>query len=121
METKDGDAPRSASRAIGEVRYEQQLTRSISPLGNIFVTLSSVTPASSVFIILPAIMSWCAQPLDDAAPPDLPLAMVRHHPAGHRGRDPLRGGAAEYVDQSDGREPHFRQPLRQKQVARREK
>jgi amino acid transporter len=34
-------------------RYSQQLNRSIGILGNIFITLSGVTPASSVFIIAP--------------------------------------------------------------------
>ena len=36
--------------------YEQQLSRSLSLRGNILITLSSVTPASSVFIIIPAIL-----------------------------------------------------------------
>jgi hypothetical protein len=34
-------------------RYEQDLSRSIGVLGNVFITLSGVTPASSVFIIVP--------------------------------------------------------------------
>jgi amino acid transporter len=34
-------------------RYHQQLSRSIGILGNVFITLSGVTPASSVFIIVP--------------------------------------------------------------------
>jgi amino acid transporter len=34
-------------------RYSQELSRSISVLGNIFITLSGVTPAASVFIIAP--------------------------------------------------------------------
>jgi amino acid transporter len=33
--------------------YSQELSRSISVLGNIFITLSGVTPAASVFIIAP--------------------------------------------------------------------
>ena len=36
-----------------EPRYEQELSRSIKVLGNIAITLSAVTPASSVFIIAP--------------------------------------------------------------------
>lgn len=35
------------------VRYEQDLSRSIGILGNIFITLSGVTPTSTVFIIVP--------------------------------------------------------------------
>jgi amino acid transporter len=38
---------------IGSRRYGQDLQRSIGVLGNIFITLSGVTPASSVFIIVP--------------------------------------------------------------------
>ncbi|WP_461666171.1 APC family permease [Gordonia sputi] len=38
------------------VAYEQQLSRSPTMRENIFITLSSVTPASSVFIIVPAIL-----------------------------------------------------------------
>jgi amino acid transporter len=34
-------------------RYHQQLSRSIGILGNVFITLSGVAPASSVFIIVP--------------------------------------------------------------------
>lgn len=34
-------------------RYSQDLTRSIGVLGNIFITLSGITPAASVFIIAP--------------------------------------------------------------------
>jgi len=34
-------------------RYKQELSRSISVLGNVLVTLSGVTPAASVFIIAP--------------------------------------------------------------------
>ena len=37
----------------GGTRYGQDLHRSIGILGNIFITLSGVTPASSVFIIVP--------------------------------------------------------------------
>jgi len=36
--------------------YEQKLSRELSLRQNIFITLSSVTPASSVFIILPSIL-----------------------------------------------------------------
>src|SRR5260221_10123094 len=46
----------SAAAAAGAPeagRYEQELSRSIGILGNVFITLSGVTPASSVFIIVP--------------------------------------------------------------------
>src|SRR5258708_32353514 len=46
----------SAAAAAGApeaARYEQDLSRSIGILGNVFITLSGVTPASSVFIIAP--------------------------------------------------------------------
>jgi amino acid transporter len=46
----------SAAAAAGApetARYEQELSRSIGILGNVFITLSGVTPASSVFIIVP--------------------------------------------------------------------
>ena len=45
----DGSAP-------GGARYEQQLSRSLGIWGSIALTLSSVTPASSVFIIVPFIL-----------------------------------------------------------------
>ena len=41
--------------AKNPVRYEQELSRSLSLRGNILITLSAVTPASSVFIIIPAV------------------------------------------------------------------
>lgn len=50
--TQNGSAPVAAATA-GAERYEQDLHRSIGILGNIFITLSGVTPASSVFIIVP--------------------------------------------------------------------
>jgi amino acid transporter len=37
--------------------YRQELSRSISVLGNIFITLSGVTPAASVFIIAPVALA----------------------------------------------------------------
>jgi amino acid transporter len=43
----------AAARATETARYEQDLSRSIGILGNVFITLSGVTPASSVFIIVP--------------------------------------------------------------------
>ncbi|GAB4013804.1 APC family permease [Nocardioides ultimimeridianus] len=43
-------------RAGGGVRYEQELARALTMRENILITLSSVTPASSVFIIVPAIL-----------------------------------------------------------------
>lgn len=45
-----------AERAVeghAEGRYKQELSRSISVVGNILITLSGVTPAASVFIIAP--------------------------------------------------------------------
>ena len=44
----------------GPVRYEQELSRSLSLRGNVLITLSSVTPASSVFIIIPAVLAAVA-------------------------------------------------------------
>lgn len=37
-------------------QYEQELSRSLSLRGNVLITLSAVTPASSVFIIIPAVL-----------------------------------------------------------------
>jgi hypothetical protein len=48
-----GAAAAPVSATTGEDRYAQDLSRSIGILGNIFITLSGVTPASSVFIIIP--------------------------------------------------------------------
>src|SRR5436190_7468439 len=53
---QDATEIQNARQDAGELYYEQQLSRSISPLGNVFITLSAVTPASSVFIIVPAII-----------------------------------------------------------------
>jgi amino acid transporter len=41
----------------GGDRYKQELSRSINVLGNIFITLSGVTPAASVFIIAPVALA----------------------------------------------------------------
>jgi amino acid transporter len=41
-------------------RYEQELSRSLSLRGNVLITLSSVTPASSVFIIIPSVLAAVA-------------------------------------------------------------
>src|SRR5690242_13817829 len=53
----------AVTRTTGEVapareaeRYEQELSRSLRVVGNVMITLSSITPASSVFIIIPAIL-----------------------------------------------------------------
>jgi len=43
-------------QAASAGRYEQELARSLTMRENILITLSSVTPASSVFIIVPAIL-----------------------------------------------------------------
>src|SRR5260370_28464420 len=48
-----GSAAAAAAGAPEAARYEQDLSRSIGILGNVFITLSGVTPASSVFIIVP--------------------------------------------------------------------
>jgi amino acid transporter len=42
-----------AAATGSDARYGQDLNRSISVWGNVFITLSGVTPASSVFIIVP--------------------------------------------------------------------
>jgi amino acid transporter len=49
----EGPALAAAIGAPEAARYEQDLSRSIGILGNVFITLSGVTPASSVFIIVP--------------------------------------------------------------------
>lgn len=41
----------------GHPKYRQELSRSIGVLGNIFITLSGVTPAVSVFVIAPQALS----------------------------------------------------------------
>lgn len=46
-------APPVMETQIESGQYSQDLHRSIGVLGNIFITLSGVTPASSVFIIIP--------------------------------------------------------------------
>jgi amino acid transporter len=46
-------APPAMSTQADSGQYDQELHRSIGVLGNIFITLSGVTPASSVFIIIP--------------------------------------------------------------------
>src|SRR5262252_7832958 len=48
-----GAGMEAAAGATETARYEQDLSRSIGILGNVFITLSGVTPASSVFIIVP--------------------------------------------------------------------
>jgi hypothetical protein len=51
----------SAAAAVGApeaARYEQHLSRSIGIVGNVFITLSGVTPAASVFIIVPVALAW---------------------------------------------------------------
>jgi amino acid transporter len=50
-----GEAEVPPAREGGE-RYEQELSRSLKVVGNVMITLSSITPASSVFIIIPAIL-----------------------------------------------------------------
>ncbi len=50
-------AEASAESHAGQQRYKQELARSITVLGNIFITLSGVTPAASVFIIAPVALA----------------------------------------------------------------
>lgn len=50
----------SANPAAGRAdqgSYTQELSRSLSLGGNILITLSAVTPASSVFIIIPSVLA----------------------------------------------------------------
>lgn len=47
----------AVSAHAGDSHYKQELARSISVLGNIFITLSGVTPAASVFIIAPVALA----------------------------------------------------------------
>lgn len=51
------DGITSTSTSGEEARYQQELSRSLSLRGNVLITLSSVTPASSVFIIIPAVLA----------------------------------------------------------------
>lgn len=54
MNDMSDQSPGTAAEGSG--RYEQELSRSIHVRGNLMITLSSITPASSVFIIVPAII-----------------------------------------------------------------
>jgi amino acid transporter len=45
-----------AQPGTGEAKYSQELHRELGVLGNIIIVLSGVTPASSVFIIIPFII-----------------------------------------------------------------
>lgn len=47
----------ATNQQSGSKKYRQELSRSIGVLGNIFITLSGVTPAVSVFVIAPAALS----------------------------------------------------------------
>lgn len=47
----------ATNQQSGPKKYRQELSRSIGVLGNIFITLSGVTPAVSVFVIAPAALS----------------------------------------------------------------
>ena len=57
MSTERPDFAVPATTAGGGERYSQELSRSLSLRGNILITLSSVTPASSVFIIIPSVLA----------------------------------------------------------------
>src|SRR3954463_11406245 len=46
----------SDSSPVAAEQYRQELSRSLSLRGNVLITLSAVTPASSVFIIIPAVL-----------------------------------------------------------------
>jgi len=54
--TVDPHVAEGAGTAPSPARYQQELARSLTMRENILITLSSVTPASSVFIIVPAIL-----------------------------------------------------------------
>ena len=47
----------SGQATADQPAYSQELSRSLSLGGNILITLSAVTPASSVFIIIPAVLA----------------------------------------------------------------
>lgn len=49
-------AGQTGPAAAGGLRYEQELHRGLGVWGNIAITVSAVTPASSVFIIIPFII-----------------------------------------------------------------
>ena len=51
-----GGGEARARGGTGDSRYEQELHRGLGVLGNIAITVSAVTPASSVFIIIPFII-----------------------------------------------------------------
>ena len=51
------ESPAAQVTAHAGGRYHQQLSRSIGILGNVFITLSGVTPAASVFIIAPVALA----------------------------------------------------------------
>lgn len=53
MDVNESGQVERTERALPGGRYKQDLARSIGVLGNIFITLSGVTPAASVFIIAP--------------------------------------------------------------------
>jgi amino acid transporter len=46
----------SDTPSVSAEQYRQELSRSLSLRGNVLITLSAVTPASSVFIIIPAVL-----------------------------------------------------------------
>lgn len=56
FEQEERETVTEPSAAPTGERYEQELSRSLGVLGNIAITLSAVTPASSVFIIVPFII-----------------------------------------------------------------
>ncbi|MFF2503010.1 APC family permease [Streptomyces sp. NPDC058067] len=51
----DGSPPGAPAPAAG-AKYAQQLSRSLTFKENVLITLSSVTPASSVFILVPSVI-----------------------------------------------------------------
>ena len=53
----DHPLPAPAPAGPAAEQYPQELSRSLSLRGNVLITLSSVTPASSVFIIIPAVLA----------------------------------------------------------------
>jgi amino acid transporter len=56
-EASDASGGKSVGVAPAVGKYQQQLSRGLSFKENVLITLSSVTPASSVFIIMPAVIA----------------------------------------------------------------
>lgn len=57
MVESDGSQTPAGTSPAQPTAYAQDLSRSLGLRENMFITLSSVTPASSVFIIMPSAIS----------------------------------------------------------------